>query len=269
MHPCPQRLTTCCPLLATVFARHYQLTLPTTRALIQHTFAINKLISSFSRPGWLGQGLRSKWVMRQFVSHSKKLASVFGTCRMPEILHLSYNLRATHKYVHEKVVQSGALRYAAAAVGALVKGEVDTAQSLGLSSRLNKHQGPKGGLAGVTNEVVTNAAHQRFANAAARELTRIMMVPPHHVTRLSKELLLLRDGALQDLASQHGRGGDGDGEGAARLGGSLKQPMKYPASPARRGKSMYGLPKAMVRTGSMSSVTAMPALVASGHLAAH
>ena len=242
-----------------MFARHYQLTLPTTRALIQHAFTINKLIASFSRPGWLGQGLRSKWVMRQFVSHSKKLASIFGECRLPEIVHLSYNLRATHQYVHEKVVQSGALRYAAAAVGALVKGEVDTAQSLGLTSRFTKRQRAAApasdGLAGVTHQVVTNAAHQRFANAAARELTRIMMVPPHHVPRLAKELLLLRDGAVEEREAQpaaHGAGQRWSDE-ALNLGGSLKKPMKY------RSRK-HGSPKAMVRAGSVSSMNATPAL---------
>ena len=107
-----------------IFAQHYVLTQPTYTALLHQALDVNGLLTSFVTPGWLGQGLRSRAVLREFEAHTSKLAATFGRCRLSPILHISFNLRAHRHYVHAKVVLSSALRYASAAVRALLNGDV-------------------------------------------------------------------------------------------------------------------------------------------------
>ena len=176
-----------------IFAQHYVLTQPTYTALLHQALDVNGLLTSFMTPGWLGQGLRSRAVLREFEAHTSKLAATFGRCRLSPILHISFNLRAHRHYVHEKVVLSGALRYASAAVRALLNGDVGATTS--------SHVAPVSIRSGGSVHTDATPADRRFTVAVARELAQIMEVPPHHASRLAEELLLLRAKAAFDLAT--------------------------------------------------------------------
>lgn len=80
--------------------RHYQLTLPTTTALVHYVAQVSDLVARFTKPGWLGLALDGDGtVVEEFRTRAERLASIFSFCRLPALLFVARTLRAVRVFV--------------------------------------------------------------------------------------------------------------------------------------------------------------------------